>query len=593
LHGSIYGIINIFKTFTLETKIFYQMNTIFFELTLILLVAGVISYIISFLKQPTIIAYIVTGLIVGPLGFYRLQNGHTFEGLASIGITLLLFMVGLELDMGQLKKIGKTALYVGILQVVITTALGFIILRALNINMLAALFVAPALTFSSTIVVIKLLSEKKDLQSLYGKLVIGIFLTQDFFAILILICLSSFNSGQSSFYGNLPIWQNILMALIRLLILLLVIFLLSKKVFPKILKTMERNDELQLICALAWALGLSAFVSLPFMGFSLEIGGFLAGLSLASSGLHYELSSRVKSIRDFFIIIFFIVLGSGLAIPHLGSIALPAVVLSLFVVIGNPLIVMVILGFFGYKPRTGFLAGVTVAQISEFSIILVALGSRMGHVTPEIVGLVTLIGIISISLSSYIISHGQVLYEKLKPLLKVFDFKKGSAERHASIVALKNHIVLVGAHRLGHHLVDSLKKQGAPFIIVDFNPEVVEKYIEEGVVAICGDIADTYIQEQANLESAKLIVSTIPDFNDNLILLSAVRKASVGRRIKPKLIFIAQDEAEIKRLYQENIDYVISPHFMGGVHLAKILESKNISAGLKKLREHHIRILES
>ncbi len=567
------------------------MNNLFFELTTVLILAGLVSFLVSLLKQPSIIAYILTGVIIGPLGYYRLQQGDVFSALAEIGITLLLFMVGMQLDIGQLKRLGKTALLVGLGQIIFTTGLGFVILQFLGFALVPSLYLASALTFSSTIIVVKLLGEKKDMQSLYGKLVVGIFLTQDFVAILILIALSSMGSADSGFYANLPLWQSIIMALVRGLILVLSVWWLSAKIFPKILQHIGNNDELMLVFSLAWALGLASFVSLPIMGFSLEIGGFLAGLSLARSGVHYEISGKIKPIRDFFIILFFIVLGSGLMLDNLAALTKPALLLSLFVLIGNPLIVMVLLGLFGYKPRTGFLAGVTVAQISEFSLILVTSGFQLGHLGKQDVALITMVGIITIALSSYMIMYAAQIYEKFKFIFKFFDFRKGVAEKHSATVVLKNHIILVGAHRLGHHLIDALKKQKTPFVIVDFDPEIVERYAEAGLLAVCGDITDEFVQEQINLSNAKLIISTVPDFNDNLALVHAIHTATAHRRVKPKLIFSAQDDAETKVLYEKNLDYVISPHFMGGLHLAKILESRELSSGLKKLREHHLGIL--
>lgn len=549
--------------------------------------------LVSFFKQPSIIAYIITGLIIGPLGYYTLGQRDVFDGLGQIGITLLLFMVGLELDVSQLRKIGRDVLLVGIGQVIFTSAAGFLILRLLNFSVLSSLFIAPALTFASTIIVVKLLAEKRDLQSLYGKLVIGIFLTQDLVAILILVGLSSFASAGSSIYSGLPIWQNLLMIGVRGLILALLVWWNSVKVFPKILKVIGKSDELLLVFALAWALGLAAFVSLPFMGFTLEIGGFLAGLALAKSAMHYEISARIRSLRDFFIMIFFIVLGSQLVFTNASSLAWPAVWLSLFVLIGNPLIVMILLALFGYKSRTGFLAGVTVGQISEFSLILAALGYKLNIISGPELGLVTLIGIITFSLSSYSIMNAAALYEYLKPMLKIFDFKKGSAEKGLHNLVLKNHIVLIGAHRMGHHLVEALLKQNKPFVIVDFNPQIIEDYLEQNLIAVCGDISDPFIQEQVNLAKAKLIISTVPDINDNLALIDAVKKQAVKSRIRPKLIFIAQDEEEIKHLYSKDIDYVISPHFMGGLHLAKILEGDHSFRGLKALREQHLKIIKS
>ncbi len=549
------------------------------------------AFIISLLKQPSIIAYILTGVILGSFGYYRLHMGETLQSLSQIGITLLLFMVGLELDVTQLKKIGKTALLTGAGQIVFTSVLGYALLRALHFSPASSLFMAPALTFASTIIIVKLLTEKKELQSLYGKIVVGVFLMQDFVAVLILLALASVSSETASLYSGLPIWQNVMFTLVRALILILFVAWMSAKVFPKAVHIIGKSEELLLIFSLAWALGLAAFVSLPVVGFSLEIGGFLAGLALARSAVHYEISARIKPLRDFFIIIFFIVLGSGLGFGDFGSMVVPAIAVSVFVLLGNPLIVMLLLALQGYKPRTGFFAGVTVAQISEFSLILVALGHKLGILSRAQVSMVTFIGIITFALSSYMVMNSAKLYDWLRPMLKHLDFFKGSAEKNMDVTVLKNHVIIVGGHRMGRHLIATLSKTRQPFVLVDFNPEVVEKYLEEGLKAVCGDITDTYIQDQVNLSDAKLIISTVPDLNDNLALLDAVKKLNAGKKRRPKLIFIAQDEEEIKYLYNQNIDYVISPHFMSGLHLAKILEDDHSFRGLKRLREGHLKMM--
>jgi len=567
------------------------MSNIFLDLTIVLVLAGVVAVLVNLLKQPSIIAYIITGLLLGSFGYHQLQQGNVFSALAEVGITLLLFMVGLELDISQLRKIGKTIAFVGLGQIVITALVAFGLLKLLGFQNLSAWYMAVALTFSSTIIVVKLISEKRDLQSLYGKITVGILLMQDIFAILLLISLASLSPQQPNIYGNLPAWQNILMIMVRGLALLLLIGWLSVKVFPKLLLKIGHNDEVLLVLSLAWALGLASFVSLPFMGFSLEIGGFLAGLSLARSAVHYQISAKIKPIRDFFIIIFFIVLGSQLVFSNPKEVILIAVALIVFVLIIKPLIVMLLLGLFGYKPRTSFFTGVALSQVSEFSLILMALGLQMGQLKKDELGLATLVGVATIAASGYFISHSHGIYLKLRGLAELFDFKKGAAEKDLRGVILKNHIILVGAHRMGKHLIETLRKQETPFVVVDFNPEIVEEYLEKGVTAICGDISDSYIQDQVNIEEAKLIISTIPDIDDNLILIEEVVRKTMGKKRRPKLIFTAQDEAETDYLYKKNIDYVISPHFVGGLHLAKILEGDRNLRGLKKLREDHLKIL--
>ena len=560
------------------------MHNLFFELTIIFILAGAAAFIVSLLKQPSIIAYIITGVIIGPLGYYRLSEGDVLRGLSELGITLLLFMVGLDLDIAQLKKTGKAAILAGLGQIVFTCLIGFGILKLLGFGNTASWYIALALTFSSTIIVVKLLNDKKDLQSLYGKLAVGVFLVQDIAAIFALIFLTSLSGVNAA---NTPLWENGLMTLVKIGVLAVIVGWHSVKVFPRILRYIGKSDELILIFTLAWALGFSSFVSLPFIGLNLEIGGFLAGLALANTAVHHQISARIKSLRDFFIIIFFIVLGSQLVFFNIAEMLTPTIILALFVLIGNPLIILIILATMGYKPRTAFLTGVTVAQISEFSLILMALGAKLGHVNQTEVGIVTMIGVVTFAVSSYMILYADKLYHLLQPLIQKFDFRKGKAEKGLHEISLRNHIILVGAHRLGSHIIDTLIKQKLDFVIIDHNPEVTEHYESLGLNAICGDISDSYIQELAHADKAKLIISTVPNFHDNLTLVENIK----AKKLKTKLIFAAQDEEEALYLYDKNIDYVLLPHFIGGIHLAKILEDRSNFASLKQLKQNHLKTL--
>lgn len=564
------------------------MNTLFLELTIVLVIAGGIACIVSFFKQPSILAYILTGLILGPFGYYKLHQGETLESLAQIGTTLLLFMVGLELNVSELRRIGKSAIIAGIGQILITSSLGFLIAHFLGFSNISSLYIGIAITFSSTIIVVKLLNDKHDMGSLYGRLVVGIFLMQDFVALLILMSLSSSAGPGISIFENLPWWQHAILTLTKGLTLALFIGWLSAKIFPKISKFFAKSDELLLIFSLAWALGFAAFVTLPVIGFSLEIGGFIAGLTLARTNAHHEISARIRSLRDFFIIIFFIVLGSQLVISDIAPLTVPSIILSSYVLIGNPLIVLALLGWLGYKPRTSFFSAVTVGQISEFSLIMVALGVKLGHIGQNVATLVTMIGIITIALSSYIILYAEKIYHLLSPWLEWFDFRKGFAEKNIDQTVLNQHVVLLGAHRLGEHVAQSLIKNKEPFLVVDYDPEIIERYKALDIPVLCGDITDPYIQDLARLESAKLIISTLPDINDNLVIIDRLRE----KHAKTKLIVTAKDESDALNLYEKNIDYVLLPHFIGSLHLTKIIsESKKSFHNLRKLKDSHLKVL--
>jgi len=561
------------------------MEGIFLELTLVLILAGGIALLVSFFKQPSIIAYIAAGLLIGPLGYVQLQQHDALSGLAQIGITLLLFMVGLELDTSQFKRMGKSALLIGVAQVVLTTVAACVILLALGVGLKGSLFLGVALAFSSTIIVVKLLTEKRDLESLYGKLAVAILLIQDFVAIIFLILLSSFGRGGEA--AGFPLWQAIALIAAKAILLLFVILIHSKYILPWILKRVGKSDELLLIFSLAWALGLAAFVSLPIVGFSLEVGGFLAGVALAHSGVHYQIGARIKSLRDFFIIIFFIVLGSQFALGSIKQLIIPAVIVSLFVIFVKPLIVFGLLVRFGYKPRTAFFTGTTLSQVSEFSLIVGALGFSYGVLGDKEIGLLTLVAIITISISSYSILYNFNIYEKIKRLLSGFERADSKREMRHGVIAEKNHVVLIGAHRLGSHVIDALKHQSKPFIIVDFNPEVAEKFAADKLTAICGDITDSHIQELVNIWDARLVISTVPDLHDNLIVLDAIKRTTT----RTTFIVTAHDESDAIELYNRGADYVILPHFIGGVHLSRIFKNGYKFEEIKRLREQHLRML--
>lgn len=562
------------------------MDNLFFELTIVLALAAIVSFIVHALKQPSVIGYIITGLLLGPLGLFHLRQDDALHALSQIGIALLLFLVGLELDMAGLKKLGRSALIAGILQIVLTGIAGLGLSLFLGFDILPSLYISLALTFSSTIIVVKLLSEKRDLQSLYGRIVVGILLTQDLVALLILVVLSS--AGNSAL-SNLPLWQQAGFTIVKAVCVGLIIVLLSKKVFPRVLRFIGKSDELLLVFSLGWALGLATLVSLPIMGFSLEMGGFVAGLALAGTAMHHEISARVRSIRDFFIIIFFVVLGSSLSFAGLQTAIIPALALSIFVLLGNPFIVLVILGLLGYKPRTGFMASVTVGQVSEFGLILVALGVKVGHLDHSIVSLVTLVSLITVGFSSYLIMHAEKIYMTFVRPLSWFDFHKGSAETHVKEIKFENHVILIGVHRLGSNIAESLIKQKQDFVVVDFNPEVSERFAKRGVPAICGDMTDPYIQELAGLERAKLVISTLPQLSDTLAVVESVKK----QKKKIRIIVTAQNDQDAITLYKNHIDYVLLPHFVGSLHLSKILEEKQTFSHLSQLRRHHLKVLSN
>lgn len=557
------------------------MENIFLEVTIVILLASLLSIGFRFLKQPPILAYILAGVLIGPLALFKVNNQEVLQVMAEFGITLLLFMLGLELKISDLKSVGKISLITGIGQILFTSAIGYVISLTLGFSSIASLYISIALTFSSTIIIVKLLSDKKDLNSLYGKISIGFLLVQDFFAILALIMLSGFNTSDGTALSFLSFVQVI----IKGAILFAAIIFLSKKILPRMLNKISYSSETLFLFSIAWAFGMAALVSSPRVGFSIEIGGFLAGLALANSNESFQIVSKIKSLRDFFITIFFVILGTKMVFAGFSDIWFPAIVFSLFILIGNPLIVMVIMGLLGFRRRTSFLAGLTVAQISEFSLIVIFMGSKLGHVSTEIVSLVTVVGVITFTFSTYMILNGNKLYKILNPYLRIFE-RKTVKEKILDLGELKDHIVLIGANRTAQTLINEIKNLDDKVIVVDFNPDVIEDLKEKNLSVLFGDISDLDIQEKVQLEKAKLVISTVPDIEDNLILIERMNYVNKFS----KIIVVAQDRQDAKALYKAGADYVVLPHLAGSRQIAKILKEDSYQ-NIKDLKEKDLSYL--
>ncbi len=518
-------------------------------------------------------AYIVTGIIIGPLAHFHIQNQETLRVMAQLGVTLLLFILGLELRFKDLRSLGGVILASGALQIIISVFVGVDLLAILHVPLVSAIYVSLALTFSSTIVIVTLLSDKKDLKSLYGKISVGILLVQDFFAIFVLIILSAFPSANTTI-SILPL----LFVLVKAAALCCVVFFIGRAIFPKIIHLVSYSQEMLFLFSLAWVFALSSFVSTKAIGFPIEIGGFLAGITLAGSVENLQIVARIRPLRDFFITIFFVTLGMQMSIHLTLGILIPVIILSLFVIVIKPFIVLCIIAVFGYRRRTSFLTALNFTQISEFSLIMLFLGEKLGFVSSTLASEVTIVAVIAFATSSYTIAHGNSLYRFFADFLTHFEKQKTiEMAQHLlqeELDALDKHVAVIGAHRAGQSILDSLLAQGESVVVVDFDPDVVAALKKRNVLSIFGDISDLDIQDRLAIDRAKLVISTVSDIDDNLILIKRLNKTN--RRAK--IIVLGQDQQEAKELYRAGADYVMIPYIIGGHHLAKIIKENKLDS---------------
>ena len=529
---------------------------IFIQISLLILVVLGVSFITRILKQPLIIGYIIAGIIVGPIFLNLLRDSELIRAFSEIGIALLLFIVGLHLSPKVIKDFGKVSLVTGLGQIIFTSLIGFAIAIFLGFSWIASIYIAIALTFSSTIIIMKLLSDKDALEKLYGKISIGFLLVQDIVAIIILIAVSSFMKGFSA--GNL-LFSTLLWGI--LIFVLLIPF--SYFILPKLGGFFAKSQEFLFLFALAWGLGLASLFF--YIGFSIEIGALLAGIMLSMSPYSYEVSSKLKPLRDFFIISFFLILGSQMIIGEISTFLVPAILFSLFILVGNPLIVMALMGLLGYSKRTGFMAGLTVAQISEFSLILIALGVKVGHLSNEILSFVTLIGLVTIAGSTYMIIYSDKIYPFISRYLSIFEKKK---VRDKELIERNFKYVLLGYNRVGFSILKTFSKFTRNYVVVDFNPDIIEKLRKKKIKCIYGDVEDSELLQELRIEKAEMIVSTIPEKEANLLLLNRMREINKTAVI----IVTARQINEAFEFYNAGADYVILPHFLGGEYTAGLID---------------------
>lgn len=540
------------------------MYEVFSEFALLLLVSAAAGALAMVLRQPMLIAYIAVGLVAGPAVLGLVKAHDQINLLAQVGVAVLLFVVGLKLDLRHIRHIGPVALATGLGQLGFTIVFGFILTMLLGWGPVEALYVAVALTFSSTIIIIKLLSDKYEIDSLHGRIAVGFLIVQDLAVVLAMMIMSAF--GQTGEAGAITVILSIAGRVAAAAVLL---YGLMRYVLPRLVAHIARSQELLLIFAIAWGTSLAALGE--WGGFSKEAGAFLAGFSLASTAYRDAISARLSGIRDFLLLFFFINLGSKLDLSGLGSALWPAMVLSLFVLIGNPLIVMAIMGWMGYRKRTGFLAGLTVAQISEFSIIFVAMGISLGHIGDDTLSLTTLVGLVTIALSTYMILYSHRLYALLAPWLGIFERRTPHRETdidHQEQIAGQLDVIVFGLGRYGGRLALGLQQAGLTTLGVDFDPETVRHMTCAGLhSARYGDGTDADFLDQLPLGSTSWIISTFPDISSNLGLLNALQ----NRACSAEVAFVVRVEEDILTLKQAGAPTVLYPIHNAVDHAVEIL----------------------
>lgn len=556
------------------------MHDVFTELSIIIAIGTGVSLIMRVLKQPLIIGHILTGILVGPSVMHLVESAETIEIFSKIGIALLLFIIGLGLNPKVIKEVGKVAAIGGLLQIAFTALFGWVAATLMGLTKTESVLLAIALSFSSTIIILKLLSDKKEQSRLYGKITVGILLIQDIVATISLLFITSQGSESGFSVSQLALLAG------KGIAISVPIFFIGNRVLPKLHRLIAGSQEFLFLFAIGWGFGCAALFQAA--NFSIEIGALIAGISLAALPYTQEISSRLRPLRDFFVVVFFINLGAQLSFSNF-FILLPIVIVSVvIVVLVKPAVVMITMGLLGYTKRTSFKSAITLAQISEFSLVLGTIALNKGRVSEDFVSILTLVALITIAVSTYLIMYSDKLYAVLEEHLSLFERAKARYEQKES----RHHyeLVLFGYQRGGHEFVKVFKSLKKRFVVVDYDPEIIDALEHDEIDYMYGDATDVELLEELGLDKTKMVVSTITDHETNKFLVSLIEK------VNPHAVIIthADTVSEAAELYEGGASYVMMPHYIGSEKIGAFIKKSGFKKSeFRKFRDKHLAYLQS
>lgn len=560
-----------------------ENGELIFAFAILITAASALGFVAKFVRVPLIVAYIFAGFLLSTLAL-KLPQGEIFSFLPAIGIAFLLFLIGSELDLREIRNLGRPIFLASIFQMLFSAVSIFLLSQVFGFTVSESVYLGFALGFSSTIIVVKLFSDRGEMNSLPGKLAIGILLIEDLIAVAALMSLSL----RASVIGvGVTLTAPLLALVVKAAVLFLITYIAARHLLPKLFKIAAGQNELLFLSGVSVCF---AFVALSiFLGFSLEIGAFLGGISIASSPYHFEIAGRIKPLRDLFVTIFFVDLGArvGLAIDEI--LIIPILFFSAWALFVKPTVFLFVLGRERFRKHTIFKTSIGLSQISEFSLILVFAGLKSQQVGEEALSTVAFTALLTMAVSSVLITKSELIYKKLRKFVAVFESKNPRESVIQKVEGdLNGHILLLGCDRTGRRLLPALKKLGVPFVVVDFNPEVVNELIAGKVNTIYGDISDPEVLELVNFEKAGGVISTITDFEDNLALLAKIRKFHK----RPITIMVASYPHDALKLYEAGADYVVLPNLISGEHLAEVIEEHAFDQDFykKKKERHFIRL---
>lgn len=551
-------------------------NTFLLNLGFIVIGAAAFAFLGKLLRMPSIVAYIIAGIFLGPvLGLVEMDD--SLDLISELGIALLLFLIGLELSLQKIKDLGGVGLTLGGLQVSITALGGFLLAVLLGLGPIEAVFLAATLTFSSTVVVIKLLDQKGVTNRLFGRISIALFLAQDIVIIFALTILSGF--GASGDLELMAVAKNLGLALGGMLLLLMVSLLAARFLLPKPFAWAARSPDTVFIWALCWC--FLVVLLAHFFHLSVEIGAFLAGIAIAQLPIHEDLHRRLHPLMTLFIAVFLVTLGIKMDLSGIVETLPMALLLSVFVLLVKPLIVFLILSRMRFSEYTAFQAAVATGQVSEFAFILLALGVSGGLIGTSVASLGGLTGLITIAVSSYLIIWSEPLYGffRRNKLLSIFGAKQEADDE--VLRKREGHIIVIGMNAMGREIVKQLCLRGEQVMAIDTDPKKLEGM--DGAETVIGSVEYETVIEEIGMRRARIVVSALQIEDTNHTLAYRCRSMAVPCAIHAFDVSVVEDLLDLETAY------LLMPNVDGVVEQRKIMEKAGI-VGISKAEDRTLNL---
>lgn len=550
-------------------------STVFTQLSLVIAIVVIVSLIMRMLRQPLIMGYIITGVIVGPSFLHLVRDQAAFESFSAIGITLLLFIIGLGLNAGVIRSLGRVSFTTSMSVLPILGAAVFSVSHFIfHYDLRTSAILAVALFFSSTIIILKVLSDKKETSRLYGQITLGILLIEDLVATIAVVVLAI-----AATPGSVSV-VDVADITLKAAGLGAGLFLVGQYVMPSVTKYFAKSQELLFLFTIGW--GLTVATLFDIAGFSHEVGALFAGVSLAGLPYATEMAAKLKPLRDFFIVIFFVTLGESFTSHDIMDNLLKAHILAAIIIFGKPLLVMTSLGIQRYTKLTSFKTAIHLTQISEFSIVFITLAASKGLVGHEFVSLITLVAFITIGVSSYLTKHAEGIYRVFERPLRHFERHSASEPKQRRVLYP---VILVGYHKGGHEFLRTFREMKQRYLVVDYDPEIIDSLEEQGIRHAYGDATDEEFLDEINASHAQLVVSTMTDVTTNRLLLEYIRRHNQTM----SFICHANSYKEAADLYELGASYVSLPHYIGSERISSFIKRHGLDhEALANYRDKHL-----